>query len=271
MAIDDPIEQQRKFSPSKLTTPGTDLVLLGGEISTALLGHPVAAAIAKAARLVFDIRSSLSAQQRTQETIDILWERMKTLELSMKEFVKQEAFDNFFEATFTALKQDADGFNGTKREWYIETLIGAVREGVVIPELVSYIQDLERLNEQDIIALKILNKVMNHDKVWNTRHSGLDELKRIDHLQHNRESLNVALVEGLFGTDVHTNNPFDREGAFTVCNRLQGFGLAVILEIPISIPYHDFLARPSRSGLMLLRLTGEDVKNWERWFPQEKK
>jgi hypothetical protein len=58
------------------------------------------------------------------------------------------------------------------------------------------------------------------------------------------------------------------EVGYSVCARLQGFGLAHELQLsPREVPIGDYCFRPSHRGLMLLKLMGEDVPNWFRYFP----
>jgi hypothetical protein len=62
---------------------------------------------------------------------------------------------------------------------------------------------------------------------------------------------------------------FSREDGLQICLRLQGFGLAQ--EIPTAareVPTANYSARPTTRGLMLLKLLGEDVPNWSRYFDE---
>jgi hypothetical protein len=66
---------------------------------------------------------------------------------------------------------------------------------------------------------------------------------------------------------------FSNEEGYSVCLRLQGFGLAhevpfnVIEEIPVS----EYCFRPPKRGLMLLKLLGEEVYNWDDYFSPRQK
>jgi hypothetical protein len=60
---------------------------------------------------------------------------------------------------------------------------------------------------------------------------------------------------------------FSREEGYMICARLQGFGLAH--EIPVSsreLPLANYSFRLSVQGMRLLKLLGEDVLNFDRYF-----
>ena len=61
---------------------------------------------------------------------------------------------------------------------------------------------------------------------------------------------------------------FSREDGYEACMRLQGFGLAHEIDVaPRQVPVGDYSFRPSKRGLMLLKLVGEQVENWDKYFP----
>jgi hypothetical protein len=66
---------------------------------------------------------------------------------------------------------------------------------------------------------------------------------------------------------LNNNDQFSREEGLQICLRLQGFGLAQeIATSPREVPVSNYAARLTSRGLMLLKLLGEDVPNWNRYF-----
>jgi hypothetical protein len=81
------------------------------------------------------------------------------------------------------------------------------------------------------------------------------------------QELVVTMARALGNPNADDTHPFSREEGLQVCLRLQGFGLAHIVsgdtrEVPIA----NYCARPTTRGMMLLRLLGEPVANWKRYF-----
>ena len=78
----------------------------------------------------------------------------------------------------------------------------------------------------------------------------------------------MTLALGKTNRQTH-GNTFNREEGLGLCLRLQCFGLAeVISSESRSIPITDYCVRLTLRGLMLLRLLGENVPNWDRYFEE---
>lgn len=169
-----------------------------------------------------------------------------------------------------SLEYDVDQFNNTKRERYISAITNAVASETKVRDLVSFIQDIEKLGERDIIGLKVLNSVMNRDGDWQDP-PGPPALN-VPRLHPNTfnartQQLVVTMAQALGNPNADDTHPFSREEGLQVCLRLQGFGLAHIVsgdtrEVPIA----NYCARPTTRGMMLLKLLGETVPNWNRYF-----
>ena len=114
-----------------------------------------------------------------------------------------------------------------KRQRYV-TLIGhALRSETQIEDVASFIETLRQLNERDIAVLKKLNIVMNNDGDWRTHAnpSANDVLKVHPNTFIQRSQALAVQVAQALGQNTNTNL-FSREEGFSICNRLQGFGLA---------------------------------------------
>ena len=56
-------------------------------------------------------------------------------------------------------------------------------------------------------------------------------------------------------------------GVWTHSNLLHRFGLAEVIEVSSrEVPISNYCARPTSRGLMLLKLIGQPVPNWNRYF-----
>jgi hypothetical protein len=77
-----------------------------------------------------------------------------------------------------------------------------------------------------------------------------------------------AMAHALTGNPKGTDgNFFSREDGLQICYRLQGFGLAQVIDTaPREVPISNYCARPTTRGLMLLKLLRENVPNWKRYF-----
>ena len=161
----------------------------------------------------------------------------------------------------------------------------AVRSEEEIRDLASFIRDVEQLGEQDIVVLKVLNVVMNKAGDWHPKsdmnalipgyQSPISKPISINPsvLIQRSQELSVQTAQAL---GIKTDSPFpaqafSREEAFSVCARLQGFGLAHEIDAGArEVPHGNFCFRPSKRGLMLLKLLGEEVPNWALYFPPTK-
>lgn len=169
-----------------------------------------------------------------------------------------------------SVEYDVDQFNDRKRERYISAITESISSETRVTDLVSFIQDIEKLGERDIIGLKVLNSVMNREGDWRDN-PGPPQLNppRLHPNTFNvrTEELVVTMARALGNPNAGAGHPFSREEGLQICLRLQGFGLAHIVsgetrEVPIA----NYTARPTTRGMMLLRLLGEPVPNWNRFF-----
>jgi hypothetical protein len=122
-------------------------------------------------------------------------------------------------------------------------------------------------------VLKVLNRTMNKEGDW-TNLTGPISLWKVHpqtFIQRRQEmAVQIAQASGM-GTNADIGPRLNPEVGYSTCARLQGFGLAH--EVPLSareVPIGDYCFRPSQRGLMLLKLLGEEVPNWSRYFPPEK-
>jgi hypothetical protein len=169
--------------------------------------------------------------------------------------VGKDELDAVKEAMQLAIRHDIEEFNDKKRDRYVKIIGNALRSETQIEDLASFIQDVERLGERDFMALKVLNKVINQPRIEGT---GRDI--HPNEFMQRRQELAVQMAAA-FG-DSYGGQNFSREQGYDACNRLQGFGLAHEIELSArQVPTGEYCFRPSRRGLMLLKLTGEEVAN----------
>jgi hypothetical protein len=110
---------------------------------------------------------------------------------------------------------------------------------------------------------------MNKEGDWNDVNRTAVGLHPNTFLQRRQElAVQMALALGKTNRQTH-GNTFSREEGLGLCLRLQGFGLAeVITSESRSVPITDYCARLTPRGLMLLRLLGENVPNWDKYFDE---
>ncbi len=75
-------------------------------------------------------------------------------------------------------------------------------------------------------------------------------------------SVQIAIALG----QATERNTYNREKGYAVCNRLQGFGLVHEMEQTRERPLANYVFRLSVQGVMLLKLLGEDVPNYEHYI-----
>jgi hypothetical protein len=266
MAIDSRIDAVEKQYPEP-SEPPVDLVLSLGE-----LAFPAAAPVLEFAKLVNGHLSKAKREERVRAFFDLLRDREKFLDaLSERVDSLKVKVEDLAEAAETAAWRDADAPNDRKRDRYLKILGNAVRSAEQIQDVASFIRDVEELGEEDLTVLKVLNKVMNSATGWGP--PGQRKLHPNNFIQK-REELVVQVAKALgISTDTDsTGQTFSREEGYSICARLQGFGLAHEIDVsPREVPVGDYCFRPSKRGLMLLRLIGEEVPNWDRYFPPQKK
>lgn len=166
---------------------------------------------------------------------------------------------------------DVDEFNDAKRARYISAIAVSISSETNVHDLTSYIQDIERLGESDIIGLKVLNRIMNRPNDWKVAPSpAIFNPPRLhpNTFTHRAEEFSAAMTEALTGKSASSlGKTFSREDGLQICYRLQGFGLAEVIGVsPREVPISNYCARPTSRGLMLLKLLGEVVPNWSHYF-----
>jgi hypothetical protein len=276
MAIDDPFEAVEKQYPrDENRVPKIVADFSGGALTLASLASvphlavPIAALNACKRLLHGD-----DWRKRTEETQAILVERFRALEPEYERLDKEQKQLRVDVADLQSSIQlgvvnDGASFDDRKRERFIATITNATVSETRVSDLVSFIQDIDQLNEADIAGLKALNRTMNKPGDWNNVQPNQPGLHPNTFLQRSQE-LAVQMAQALGRTGKTTNgNDFSREEGLGVCLRLQGFGLAQVLPHETrSVPRTNYCARPTPRGLMLLRLLGEDVPNWDRYFDE---
>jgi hypothetical protein len=168
------------------------------------------------------------------------------------------------------LEYDVDEFNDAKRTRYISAITVAISNETKVTDLPTFIQDIEQLGERDLIGLKVLNRIMNRELDWIDPPAPTLNVPKLHPNTFNTRALELALAmaEALTGRNAGAlGNNFSREDGLQICYRLQGFGLAQIIDISArEVPISNYCARPTTRGLMLLKLLGENVPNWNRYF-----
>jgi len=264
MAIDNPIDAAEPYLKESSDTR-LGLVLLGGAVA-----FPHAAPLLKFVELVAGHFSAKERRDRAQIFLDLLRDQQKLLEILGNNYDKINVkVEDLAEAVQMAVFRDAEAFNDNKRDRYLKILGNAVRSEHEIQDLASFIRDVEILGERDLAVLKVLNQVMNKpEDTGIATHGKLHP----NHFIQRRQELAVQMAQTLGQRTDSPNDriPFSHEEGYSICARLQGFGLAH--EITLSareVPTGDYCFRPSKRGLMLLKLIGEDVPNWHQYFPPE--
>ncbi|WP_158793804.1 hypothetical protein [Granulicella sp. L60] len=266
MAIDNPFDAVEKQYPDGSDVPFAELTLGS---ATVALGFPVTSPLA----ILFGFLDSFNTSARLDRGmafIRVLTDHFKGLESSIKNM--QTDVKEVQAALRVALHNDLDEMNDKKRDRYITVATSAVSLQTKVTDLVSFIRDVEQLGERDIIGLKVLNRVMNKSDDWpiaptNVATTQKPKLHPNTFIQRAQE-FSVQMAIALTNThNLTPNDQFSREEGLQICLRLQGFGLAQeIATSPREVPISNYAARLTSRGLMLLKLLGEDVPNWDRYF-----
>jgi hypothetical protein len=247
MAIDDQFDAIEKAYPERQSYLPEDLAIFAAKC---VLPEFVMDAFGT----VFERLDRDLQAERAKATTRLLMHELK--DLKEKKASKKE-LDDFKEAVQLAIRHDVEEFNDKKRDRYIKIIGNVLREEKEIHDLASYIQDVEQLGERDFVVLKVLNMVMNKPA------DPKRDIHPNDFIQR-RQELAVQLAQALGGE--FQGSSFSREEGYDACNRLQGFGLAHEIEVaPRQVPVGDYCFRPSRRGLMLLKLVGEEVPNSDKY------
>jgi hypothetical protein len=247
MAIDNPYDAIDKAYPEKEPHLPTDLALLAAKFALPGIISDVLSAVCE--------RLDRNAQgERAKATIELLMAEVKDVK---EKKTSKEELNDLKESIQLSIRHDVAEFNDRKRERYIKIIGNALRDEKHIDDLASYIQDVERLGERDLAALKVLNTVMNGRRI------GTKNIHPNEFI-HRRQELSVEMSKVVGGA--FEGQSVSREEGYDACNRLQGFGLAHEIELnPRQIPIGEYCFRPSRRGLMLLKLVGEKVENEDKY------
>jgi hypothetical protein len=264
MAIDNPIDAvEAQYTESAANPLG--LVLLPFKIA-----FPYASPALDFAQLIAEHFSSKGRRERAQAFLDLLRDQQKLLDvLSEKHDRLKVKVEDLAEAVQVAVVLDAEAFNDSKRERYLMILGNAARSDEQIDDVASFIRDVEMLGQRDIAVLRVLNRVMNKDGDW-----GKEILKGRLHpntfIQRRREL--VLEIAKVFGMDAEKlPSVYSHEEGYSICARLQGFGLAHEIELSArEVPIGEYCFRPSKRGLLLLKLIGDQVPNWNRYALPER-
>jgi hypothetical protein len=271
MAIDSRVDAVEKQYPEPGESPMLALVPTAVELAL-----PHAGVFLKFVELISGHFSAKERQERVAQLLAILHDHERLLEeIGKRGDALRVRVDDLAEAVQVAAWRDAEAFDDLKRDHYVKIIGSAVRSDVQIDSVAAFIRDVEQMTERDLTVLKVLNRIMNKQGDWNTQGgppvpTPLSKVHPQTFIQR-RQEMAGAIAEALgVGTNVDaTKSRFNPEVGYSVCTRLQGFGLAHEIQLsPREVPIGDYCFRPSQRGLMLLKLLGEDVPNWQRYFPE---
>jgi hypothetical protein len=199
-----------------------------------------------------------------------MWELVKK-EFDQVETTKADHGD-VQRAIQLAFAYDLRERNDTKRERYVKLIGNALRSEEHIQDVASFIQAIEQLNERDVTVLKVLNTTMNKEGDWKPQVNSITGSVMKNHpntfIQRAQElTVQIAMALG----QATENNQYTREIGYGVCCRLQGFGLAHEIDVqPRELPLTNYSFRPSTEGLVLLKLLGEKVLNYDYYFQPQR-
>lgn len=265
MAIDSRVDAVERQYPE----PGESIFPLA--LTAAELALPHTGLLFKFVELIRGHFSTKEREERAAQFLAILRDHEKLLEVLGQNLEKVNvSVEDLAEAVQVAAWRDAEAFNDAKRDRYARILGNAVRSHDKIQDLASFIRDVEQLSESDVSVLKALNNTMNEEGDW-TNQSGPVSLWKVhpNVFIQRRQEMASQIAEALgIGASVDVALRLNPEVGYSVCARLQGFGLAHEIQLSArEVPIGDYCFRPSQRGLMLLKLLGEDVPNWSRYFP----
>ena len=279
MAIDDPVDAVQSQFKKPAENP-LSLVLFGCR-----LAFPHASPLFDLLGILKDRFSAKAIQERMEAFWAALRDQQKFLEADFEKL--RVEVNDLAEALQLATLRDAEAFDDEKRDRYLAILGNAVRSEDQISDLTTFVRDVEQLGERDVAVLKVLNIVMNKGGDWRPAESmqlgspagyrsSVDKPISVHpsvFVQRSQELVvQIAHALGAHGGRRPNQIPqFSREEGYSLCSRLQGFGLAHEVQImEREVPHGNYCFRPSHRGLMLLKLLGEEVPNWQYYFPRPK-
>ena len=272
MAIDSRVDAVEKHFPDS-----DESVLFGLAPTAVELALPHAAPLLKFVELIRSHFSAKERQERAVQFLAILRDHERLLEVLGTKFdTLNVKIEDLAEAVQIATWRDVDAFNDAKRDRYARIIGNAVRSEDQIDDLAAFIRDVEMLGEADITVLKVLNTFMNQSVDWKDQFGNRAEKVHPNTFIQRRQEMARRIAEALGQKENLASNSgqsfFSKEEGYSICARLQGFGLAH--EVGLSareVPLGDYCFRPSKRGLMLLKLLGESVENWSQYFPPGRK
>jgi hypothetical protein len=269
VAIDNPIDavESQHAETNELSL---DLILSAGE-----LAFPLAAPVWKFIELINGHLSKSRREERVRAFFGLLRDQQRILDALGNNYEKLNLkVEDLAEAAQIAAWRDAEAFNDNKRDRYLKILGNAARSTEQIEDLAAFIRDVEVLGEEDIAILKVLNRTMNKASDWADQFGQPTKNLHPYTFIQRRQELAAQIAEALGQEPLNSNSgpTFSHEEGYSICARLQGFGLAHETKLfDREVPIGDYCFRPSKRGLMLLRLMGEEVPNWEKYFPPQQK
>jgi hypothetical protein len=220
----------------------------------------------------FNVLDSMSREAKEQRGIAFIQQLVEDMQKVQNDVAKMRtSIDEIQSAMRLSIQYDVNEFNDAKRTRYISAITVSISSQTKIQDLSTFVQDIEQLGERDIIGLKILNRVMNRESDWKDAPSpAIFNPSRLhpNTFIHRAAEFSAAMTEALTGKSASSlGQAYSREDGLQICYRLQGFGLAQVIEVSQrEVPISDYCARPTSRGLMLLKLIGESVPNWSRYF-----
>jgi hypothetical protein len=262
MKIDDPIGAfDQQYMQEEQDLP-LKLVLSTAEIADKL-GFP---GTKLAAEILHKVADTLENPVSVKERVNAMWS------LVCAEFKHVESTKASHEDVRTAIQiaflHDKYEQDDRRRERYLKVIGNALRSERQIEGITSFIQTVEQLNERDIIVLKVTNRVMNKDGDWKQAPDIGGSIMKLhpSNLIGRAQELTVQVALAL-GQKTETNR-YSREVGYGICNRLQGFGLVHELEQTRELPLSNYCFRLSVEGVILLKLLGEEVPNFDYYFQE---
>src|ERR1700733_1971399 len=263
MAIDNPLDvfdqQYMKEDEPQLATKIAKFVGSTG----AKLAFPDGGL---ALEILLKVADALFDKDSTKERFTKMWEMVNS-EFDHVETTKSDHAD-VERAIQLAFAYDVRERNDQKRARYVKLIGNALRSEEQIQDVASFIQTIEQLNDRDVTVLKVLNTIMNKEGDWKSQMNSVTGNVMKNHpntfIQRAQElTVQIAMALG----QATESNLYTREIGYGVCCRLQGFGLAHEIDVQArELPLTNYSFRLSTEGMMLLKLLGEKVLNYDYYF-----
>ena len=272
MAIDDPFDAVARVFPSEsddVADAVENVASVGLAAASAVI--PIVAVPGALLAVYTRMKDGKSFERRTDATLAMLVERVRQNKPTLERLTQEQKtlavrVGDLEGAVRIGLFQDGISADDAKRERFISVIAHAAISETEIADLTGFIKNIDELNEQDIATLRAINTVMNKPGDWADVRPNQAGLHPNTFIQR-RQELGVAIARNLGRWPPSPGGDFSREEGLGICLRLQGFGLAEVLDTEArSVPRTDYAARLTPRGMMLLKLLGDDVANWERYF-----